>query len=94
VPDGLDIRAGLALLAGPPAGGVLQPGPPARIFAGRGAPAPAAACTPAPGSAGPASIQTMSTTRAISDLAVMSAEPAVVKAVTLEYEASVRPAAG
>jgi hypothetical protein len=36
----------------------------------------------------------MSTTRAVADLAVMSAEPAVVKAVTLEHMASVRPAAG
>jgi hypothetical protein len=49
------------------------------LFAGRGAPAPAAACTPVPSSARSAGIWTMSTTRAVSDLAVMSPKPAVVE---------------
>jgi hypothetical protein len=61
-----------------------------RIFvAGRGAPPPAAPA-PAPSSARSASIWTMSATRAVSDLAVMSPKPTVVKTVTLKYRASVR----
>ena len=45
---------------------------------------------PAPRNARSASIWTMSTTRAASDLAVMSPKPTVENTVTVKYNASVR----
>ena len=52
--------------------------------------APSNTRAPAPSSARSANIWTMSTTRAVSGLAVMSPKPTVVKTVTLKYRVSVR----